>query len=189
MTKDLLEKIYKVEKAIQTCKDPSSTCTDCPYKEPYEDCRGNLLPDAPCMDDFTNDVIDVFLPLLSEYRKLQDICNITKVNIDVEVEERTEFLCSVFQSYTKELNQKLAKAESDRDEYVKNIEKMRIIYERAVKESVKTDECWGCPCTKGRTSIKCPLEDDGYGSDECVKNLVLAATELIEKEKSNKTSR
>lgn len=74
MTKELLEKIHKIEKAIKCCKGSTGSCTDCPYKEPYENCRGELLEETPCMDDFTDDVMSVFLPLLSEYRTMQEIC-------------------------------------------------------------------------------------------------------------------
>lgn len=74
MAPDLLTKVDKLEKAIRSCKSSSSSCKDCPYEEPYEDCRGELLAETPCMDDFTDDVMSVFLPLLSEYRRMQEIC-------------------------------------------------------------------------------------------------------------------
>lgn len=74
MAPDLLTKVDKLEKAIRSCKSSSGSCKDCPYKEPYEDCRGELLAETPCMDDFTDDVMSVFLPLLSEYRRMQEIC-------------------------------------------------------------------------------------------------------------------
>ena len=74
MAPDLLTKVDRLEKAIRSCKSSNSSCKDCPYEEPYEDCRGELLAETPCMDDFTDDVMSVFLPLLSEYRRMQEIC-------------------------------------------------------------------------------------------------------------------
>ena len=105
------------------------------------------------------------------------------MDIEEAVREKTEFLYNVAQVHIKELNQKLAKATHDRDRYAKHIEKMHAVYRRALKEISGSDACWGCPCTNGRTNVKCPLEDAMMcGCDECVDNLVKAARELIEKE-------
>lgn len=105
------------------------------------------------------------------------------MDIEQAVKEKVEFLYNVAQAHIKELNQKLAKAEHDRDRYAKRIEKMRTLYRRALKEIAGSDACWGCPCADGRANVKCSLENTMMcGCDECVDNLVKAARELIEKE-------